>query len=144
MNYVESILPVTSRFPGPACDVSTKNVTGFPTIPFLHSLTWIASTLYTLHGKGDPGTGSFPNDTKIWCSPATLGQNSALNVPLDISWTCAGTDSPDGESMAISMSSTEPMTFDRVKYDIFPTAVAAKDWPDTIMWLGSIDEKHNT
>ena len=136
-----SVLPVTSRFPGPAWDVSTKNVTGFPTIPFLHSLTCMASTLYTLQGNGEPGTGSFPNETKIWCSPATFGQNSALKVPLEISWTCAGTDSPDGESMAISMSSTEPITFDNVKYDIFPTAVAANDCPDTMIWLGSIRKK---
>ena len=135
------VLPVTSRFPGPAWDVSTKNVTGFPTIPFLHSLTCMASTLYTLQGNGEPGTGSFPNETKIWCSPATFGQNSALKVPLEISWTCAGTDSPDGESMAISMSSTEPITFDNVKYDIFPTAVAANDCPDTMIWLGSIRKK---
>ena len=38
-------LPVTSRFPGPACEVSTRKVTGFPTIPFLHSLTWKKWTL---------------------------------------------------------------------------------------------------
>jgi len=40
--FIEMVVfnsPVTSRFPGPALEVSTKKVTGFPTIPFWHSRT---------------------------------------------------------------------------------------------------------
>lgn len=56
--------------------------------------------------------------------------------------TCAGTESPVGASMAISMSSKEPITLDNVKNDVLPTAVAANACPDTMMWLGS-EMKYN-
>lgn len=47
-------LTVTSKLPGPAWDVSTKNVTDFPTVPLLTFLTLIAPTSYTLAAYGLP------------------------------------------------------------------------------------------
>ena len=52
-----------------------------------------------------------------------------------------GTESPSGESITISMSSTDPITFDSVKNEVFPTAVAAKACPETMMWFGSTEKQ---
>jgi len=52
------------------------------------------------------------------------GDKIGLERSFGVSWTWVGTESPSGESITISMSSTDPMTFDRVKKDVLPTL-----WP---------------
>ena len=64
-------------------------------------------------------------------------RNKNFVLPLPDSTISEGMSSPLGESITMSMSWAEPVTLDRVNEDFLPTAVAASDWPDTKMRLGS-------